>query len=228
LVALAALSQGARVLEIGCGTGKATLPLLERGLDVTCVELGERLAEVARRKLSAFSRVEVVNAAFETWEPREAGFDAVVAFTAFHWVDPAVRYAKSAELLDPAGSLAVVGTKHVLPEDGDPFFVDVQEDYVALRATPQRGDGPPPRPEEVPDLEAEIEASGAFRHVAARRYVWDIVYTADEYVAVLDTYSGHRALEPALRSRLYDRIRRRIDGTVRKTYLATLNIARVR
>src|SRR5438128_6585766 len=68
LVAFAGLEAGSRVLEIGCGTGQATLPLAERGLDVVCVELGEQLAAVARRKLAGFPHVEVVTAAFEDWE----------------------------------------------------------------------------------------------------------------------------------------------------------------
>ena len=122
----------------------------------------------------------------------------------------------------------MVATKHVLPADGDRFFVDVQQDYVELRATDDWAGGPPPHPDAVPDLAAEIDASGLFRDAVARRYVWDVEYTADEYLTVLDTYSGHRALDPALRSELYGRIRRRIDATVRKTYLATLNIARRR
>jgi SAM-dependent methyltransferase len=214
------------MLEIGCGTGQATVALAERGFEITCVELGERLAAVARRNLAAFPTVEVVTAPFETWVPRSADFGAVVAFTSFHWVDPKVRYVKSANMLGQDGSLGLIATKHVLGEDGDPFFVDVQEDYAALRATPQWANGPPPAPDEVPDLAEEIEGSGVFRNVAVRRYEWDVVYAADEYIAVLDTYSGHRALDPEIRSQLYDRIRRRIEGTVRKTYLATLNVAR--
>jgi SAM-dependent methyltransferase len=204
------------------------VPLAERGFEVTCVELGERLAELARAKLAAFPRVEVVTAPFETWEPADADFDAVMAFTAWHWLDPEVRYTKAARLLAPGRPLAVVATKHVLPVGGDRFFVDVQQDYVELRATRDWGDGPPPPPEEVPNLAAEFQASGVLGDVSVRRYLWDVVYTADEYVAVLDTYSGHRALDPAIRSELYERIRRRIDGTVRKTYLATMNVARRR
>jgi hypothetical protein len=57
----------------------------------------------------------------------------------------------------------------------------------------------------------------------------DVTYTAGEYIAVLNTYSGHRALDDETRERLLSRIRRRIDarpeGTVRKTYPAILNIA---
>ena len=46
LAALARLAQAARIVEIGCGTGQATLPLAERGYQITCVELGEQLAAV--------------------------------------------------------------------------------------------------------------------------------------------------------------------------------------
>ena len=57
-----------------------------------------------------------------------------------------------------------------------------------------------------------------------------MTYSAEEYIAVLDTYSPNRAMEPAKRERLFDLIRRRIEATpggrVRKTYLFTLNLAR--
>src|SRR5438445_864574 len=57
-----------RVLEIGPGTCQATLPLAERGLAIVAVELGAALAEIARRNLAEYPRVEVVNADFEEWE----------------------------------------------------------------------------------------------------------------------------------------------------------------
>lgn len=227
LVVLARLRRGARVLEIGCGTGQATIPLAERDLEIVCVELGERLAAVARRNLAGYPNVEVANADFENWQPTGDAFDAVVAFTAFHWVDPGVRYEKSAALLNAGGALAVIATQHVLPEGGDSFFADVQEDYDVVAPDPDNR--APPRPEEVDDLASEIEASGRFRKTAVRRYLWDVTYSADEYIALLETYSGHRALDDDTRQRLYLRIRRRIEarpkGRVTKTSLAALNVA---
>src|SRR5579862_2047686 len=44
MAALARLGSGARLVEIGCGTGQATTFLAERGFQVTCVELGAQLA----------------------------------------------------------------------------------------------------------------------------------------------------------------------------------------
>jgi SAM-dependent methyltransferase len=220
---LARLEPGARILELGPGTGKATLPLAQRGFEIIGVELGEGLANVARRNLAQFPNVEIVTARFEVWEP-DGHFDAVVAFTAFHWIDADAKYAKTARLLREGGSLSVVTTQHVLPEGGDPFWADVQEDYDAV--VPDPDNRPPPRPDEVPDLSEEIEASGSFRSVAVRRYLQDVPYTADEYVAVLDTYSGHRSTPEDQRLRLYERIHRRIGArTVRKTYLFILDVA---
>ncbi len=228
IVTLAGLGEGARVLEIGCGTGQATLPLAERGFEVTCIELGEQLAAVARRKLAPFANVKIVNANFETWESVGERFDAVVAFTAFHWLDPNVRYEKTAGVLDDGGALSIVDTRHVWPEGGDPFWAEVQEDYDAV--APDPNDEAPPRPDAVGELSAEIQSSGRFENVAVRRHLWDVTYSADEYIAVLDTYSGHRTFDDDTRQQLYDRIRRRIaarpSGAVTKTYLATLNVAR--
>jgi SAM-dependent methyltransferase len=217
---LVALAPGPRLLEIGPGPGKATADLVARGYDVTAVELGEGLAALARRNVP---QATIVTADFETWEP-DAPFDAVAAFTAFHWIDPDLRYAKSARLLRPGGALAVVATHHVLPSDGDPFFAEVQADYDAVVPSPDNR--PPPPPEEIVDLRAELDATGLFEPALARRYRWDVASTADEYIAVLDTYSSNRALPEARRQELYRRIRERIgDRTIRKTYLATLTLA---
>jgi len=226
LFELASLDAGSQVLEIGPGTGQATVPLAERGLRLVCVELGERLAALARRKLADFPEVKIVTAPFEVWEPPSGGgFDAVVAFTAFHWIDPDARYAKAARLLRDGGALAVVSTKHVLRPDGETFWMEVQDDYDAV--VPSSENRPPLRPEEVADLSDEIDASGRFRTVAVRRYLWDVSYDARTYIELLDTASGHRAMPEAQRQALYSRIRERIgDRKVSKTLQAILNVAR--
>jgi len=222
IVTLCRVPGTGRVLEIGCGTGQATVPLAERGLEVVCVELGADLAAFAARNLTGFPNVRIVNEPFESWEP-DGEYDAVVSFTAFHWLDPEVRYAKPAQILRPDGALAVVETHHA--RNDDPFWLDVQEDYDAVVPSPDNR--PPPRAEEIGDLSAEIEASGAFRNVAVRRHRWDVRYTADEYIAVLSTYSPNLDLDEERRERLFDRIHRRLakQGSVVKTYVATLNVA---
>jgi SAM-dependent methyltransferase len=206
LVELTGLDRRARVLEIGPGTGKATLPLAGRGMRVTGIELGSSLAAVAQRKLALFPGVQIVNADFETWEPPGTDYDAVVAFTAFHWIKPDVRYTKAAAPLREGGALAVVLARHVLTEGADPFFLEAQADYAAVQAG-----GEPPGPPEA---------------VTERRYQWDVDYTRDAYLDLLATASNHRMLDARTRTQLFDRLRARIgDRTLRSSYLATLDVA---
>lgn len=228
LVELAAIPPRGRVLELGPGPGKATVPLAERGFQITGIELSDALAEIARRKLAPFPNAQIVVEEFETWQPPAEPFDAVVAFTAFHWIEAAVRFSKTAAVLRDTGSLAVVGTHHVRVPGGDEFWVDVQSDYDTF--DPDPNNAPPPFPDDVHDLRDELAASDFFGPVAERRYLDEITYNADEYIDLLGTYSAHRAIEPARRQRLDDAIHRRIEaqpgGTVTKTYLWVLDVAR--
>jgi SAM-dependent methyltransferase len=229
VVRLAGFEPGAAVVEIGCGTGQATRALAERGLAVTCVELGGRLAAIARRNLEAYPQVEVVHADVERWEPPRRDYDAVVAFNSFHWLDPARRYELVARLLRPKGTLAFVEPHHVIPVGGDTIFLDMQEDYRALGLA---GDRPPGPPEDVPDLGGELEASGLFTDMVVRRPLFTSTYTADEFIALMDTASDHRLLPDNVREELHRRKRRRIEarpgGTVELTHVAIVHVARRR
>src|SRR3954452_14216366 len=69
MIAAAGLGADDRRLEIGCASGKATLPLARRGFRITCVEPGSALADEARRNLASFPEVEGVRSTFEDIEP---------------------------------------------------------------------------------------------------------------------------------------------------------------
>jgi trans-aconitate methyltransferase len=147
LVALARLAADARLLEVGCGTGKATIPLADRGFEITALELGPQLAATARRNLADYDRVEVVQQAFEAWRPPQGQrFDCVYSATAWHWIDPTVGYERAWHDLRAGGHLAIWTAEHVLPpEDADPFFRQIQDVYDDI------GEGlPPGTPDPVP------------------------------------------------------------------------------
>jgi len=217
------------VLEIGCGTGKASYPLAQRGCRLVCVELGERLAEIARLNLADFPLVDVITTSFETWEPPAVDFDMVFAASAWHWLDPTTRYGNAARLLKPGGLLALVTGSHAFPKGFDPFFTEIQSCYEAIGKGLRKW--PPPAPDEIPDERQAIESSGLFEDVRVRRYLWAIDYTADSYLDLLSTYSDHIAMNKSKRDILYADIRRRISarpsGLIRKHYLSILHIARL-
>jgi SAM-dependent methyltransferase len=166
LVRLAGLASGDRVIEIGCGTGQATVSLAERGLTITAVGLGAELAAVARRRLARFPSVDVLTTSFEAWEPPGAPFDAVVAFNSLHWIDPQLRYSKPSELLRPGAAMVVGGCLWARPADAERFWVEVQADY---RAVGYEGEPPPP-PEQIGPRHLPAEAGAFFEEVASLRY----------------------------------------------------------
>jgi SAM-dependent methyltransferase len=236
LVQLTHLRPGDHLLEVGPATGKATLPLARRGFRITCVELGSDLAAEARRNLAGFPAVQVVNDAFEDWTPPpQADFALVFAATAWHWLDPAARYRKAWQVLRPRGYLALWSAAHVFPEDWDPFFGEIQTAYEEI------GEGLPegipdsekyPHPADLPDHRTEIDQSGLFTDIAVRHFDWEITYTAEEYISLLDTFSGHIAMDGWKRDHLYSEIRRRLaqrsDGRLRRHWGTVLNVARRR
>ncbi|CAA9531216.1 MAG: hypothetical protein AVDCRST_MAG79-937 [uncultured Thermoleophilia bacterium] len=226
------LRAGDRVLEVGCATGKATMPLARRGVRVTCVELGAALAAGARRNLAGFPQVAVLEGAFEDVRPSaDEPFDLVFAATAWHWLDPAVRFQRAWELLRSGGHLAFWSAAHVFPDGGDPFFAELQEVYEEIGEGLREGEGRP-RPGELPDDRQEIEDSGLFDEVLVRHFDWDVIYDAQAYLDLLDTFSGHIAMQPWQRDRLHAEIRRRLglrpDGRVRRGWGAVLHVARRR
>ena len=232
LVRLAHLRPGDRLLEVGCATGKATVPLARRGYRITCVEVGPALAAQARRNLAGYPAVEIAEGAFETWQPpRQVTFGLVFAATAWHWIDPAVRYPKAWDLLRPGGHLAFWSATHVVPDGGDPFFREIQDVYDEIGESLPAGTSFP-RPGELPDQRAEIEASGLFTGITVRHLDWEATYDADGYIRLLDTFSGHIAMAPWQRARLYGEIRRRLaarpGGRLRRHWGAVLHVARRR
>ena len=230
LVRITGLSAGARLLEVGCATGKATRPLAQRGFRITCIEPGAALAAAARANLAG-SDVEVVEARFEDWTPAGEPFALVFAATAWHWVDPAVRYRRAADVLEPRGHLALWGAGHVIPYDGDPFFDELQDVYDEIGES-RPPDATLPRPQELDDDREEIEASGLFEVVDIKQYDWETVYDAEGYIDLLNTFSGHIAMQNWQRDRLYGEIRRRLaqrpDGLLRRHWGGVLQVARRR
>jgi SAM-dependent methyltransferase len=231
LAALSGVGPGCRVLEIGCGTGQATIPLAELGCEIICVELGANMAAVAKRKMAGFPSVQVVVSGFEDWPLPTEPFDVVFAATAFHWLDPTVRVVKAADALRMGGTLATVSTYHVAGGDTE-LFAEIQSCYerwdptntpFGLRLQPVTA---------IPSDSEELDRSGRFGPATFRRYEWELSYSTSAYIETLMTYSGHRALAPEARTNLLACIAHLIEsrnsGRITKRYMTELRTARRR
>lgn len=101
------------MLEIGAGTGKATIQLARRGYQIRCVEPGENLARILVAKCSCYPNVRVDVTSFEEWTPNEdTKFDLIFCAQAFDYINPKSRYLKCHQLLNQGGYLALFWYEH--------------------------------------------------------------------------------------------------------------------
>ena len=210
---IVARSGAKRALEIGAGTGKATVMFAERGLDIVALEPAAQMAAVLRERVAGM-HVEIVEQTFEATE--RTGFDLVYAAESFHWIEPTVRCAKAARVLWPGGALALITNVKA------PIDPDLRRDFDAAYA--RRFGWPAWSPRHVAETEdkwvRELDASARFGAVHVGRFAWQATYTSAEYVALLDTYTDH-AVRPE-RADLYADIKAAIDrrsGSIEIPYL---------
>jgi len=229
VIALSGIPREGRILEVGCGPGKATLPFARRGYAMLCVELGADLAALARENCRPYPQVKVLHTSFEDWPLEEDAFDLLISAQAWHWIPPEIGYAKAAAALKDTGALALIW--NYSPRPDTPLFHAIQQVY-RQRAPHMTGAGSMPTLGELIERTVtEIDASGLFREVQVRRYPWTERYTADQYVKLLHTFSDHVRLGEDAFQCLCAGVREaiaRFGGVVPKPYLSLLYVANVR
>jgi len=96
------------LLEIGAGSGIATIELAKLGCKVIGIEPGANLAEIAKKQTTQFSNVEIREKTFEELEASDKSFDIVLALTSFHWISEFMKYQKVHSVLKDDGSFGLV------------------------------------------------------------------------------------------------------------------------
>ena len=226
LISMTGIQSDSKILEIGSGTGKATLLLAQRGFSILCVEPGRDLASIAAQNLQDYPRVEFEIVAFEQWHERPSEFNLVMSAQAFHWIPKTIGYAKAARVLKERGRLALLWNMY--PDPTDTIFLDLRKVYEVH--APELAARSSSCEELIQQREADIWESGLFSNVCVKRFPWSVKYNAQQYVGLLGTYSDHLRLSEEKRKNLYEGVIEVIaqhGGTIEEPYLAVLYVAQV-
>jgi ubiquinone/menaquinone biosynthesis C-methylase UbiE len=220
LVTTASIGAGSTVLEVGCGTGQLTDRLARSGFNLTAIDIGPSMIAAARLRL-ATTDVSFQVTPFEELAASEASFDLIVSGTAFHWIDPEVKFHKSAQLLRPGGWLALLATGE---RYDDPLGAELLKMWVA-----RSEDGGAWVKRQLADSEV-IADTGFFAEAVERTHTRRVVRPVDAVVGVENTRAVSLSWRDDVRQGFTDELRRhlRSQTDVHLTQETTLTMARLR
>ncbi len=224
---------GDRALEVGAGTGKATVQFAARWLEIVALEPSPGMAAIASGYCAPYENVTLEQQEFESWAPDPRRFRLLFSAQAWHWIPKEVRYPKALALLETGGALAVFWNRPAW--DSSPLADELAATYQRVAPDLGAGAGPGPMvpaqvsPEWWPDWGRELAAAPGFGPPEHRSYSWREPHTTDSYLRLLQTHSDHIVLEEPRRGRLFDAIAAVIDGrggTLELPYVTDLWMAR--
>lgn len=201
IVQYSGLTEDFNVLEIGCGTGQATLPMGSFGVRLLAIDPGSNLLALAQSKLSDHPRVEFRNCFFEDLDLPSESLDLVISATAFHWIPSEVAYPKTARFLKPEGTLALFW--NMMPT----FDEKIEHGLRAIfdKYEPGLGDASFGKPSGLASDEglAELRACGLFHNIERYWYPWSIRLSGTDFAKLFSTFGNFQALPLERRTQLF-------------------------
>ncbi|MFD7108106.1 class I SAM-dependent methyltransferase [Streptomyces celluloflavus] len=208
---------GARVLDVGAGTGIATGLLRARGARVTAVEPGAAMAAELRAAHPGTPLVRALGDALPFADG--AGFDLVGYAQAWHWTDPARSVPEALRVLRPGGALALWWN---VP-DPDTDWAVAQEARIARRLPGYHRFGV------APDAPALIRGLGLGLRPVHRKLHWTRRVPLDTHLAMLGSRSYFATIGPAAAAPVLAAERAALlevfpDGIVAEAYALELTV----
>jgi protein-L-isoaspartate O-methyltransferase len=223
IVNLAELSESAKILEIGTGTGKATMPFASKGYTIHCLEPGAKLAAVAAKNLRSYPNVTIETIKFEDWQLQESVFDLAIAAQSMHWIAAETGYAKVASSLKQTGKIALFWNWSLSPNSNDEVFQQLDELYQTYFAMQLKT-----FEVEREKHAAELLQSGYFKNLVINEYPFSIQYNTQQYLDLVRTQSDYLILTEANQRTVDNAIANIINtdgGAIVKPYVAVLLMA---
>lgn len=213
IFASCSLNSRSQVLEIGIGTGQATLPFLAVGCQLTAIEPGMNLANVCKEKFSNYPNLHIITGKFEDISLSEASYDLIYSATAFHWIPEVLGYPKVYSLLQENGLFAQFANHpdpYIENPELGPELNRLYEKYFYSfwKNKKIKFSG---FTEEKAKVKAETAKKYGFQDCRYFLFRRIRTFSAKEYVGLLSTYSDHIAIKERIRTEFFSNIEETIN-----------------
>ncbi|WP_432585248.1 class I SAM-dependent methyltransferase [Streptomyces sp. HD1123-B1] len=211
---------GARVADVGAGTGIATALLRERGAEVVAVEPGDGMAAQFR---TALPGVPIVRGDGDALPLATASVDLITYAQAWHWTDTARSVPEALRVLRPGGALALWWNIAAT----DVPWISAQSERIAHHC----GVTPPPPTTRTDDRGAARLAGLEGLRLARRQVRWSRTVSLDLHLSNISSHSAFLVLgEPGTRAFLAEERTHLRDvfpgGEVEESYEVDLLVVR--
>ncbi len=205
VIRFSSLDRNKRALEIGIGTGQATLPFLRTGCKVTAIEIGDKLAQFSREKFAEFKSFEVINQDFESVPLNKDAYDLIYSASAFHWIPQETGLPKVYGLLKSGGVFSWFSNQPAPAEEHTHIHEEFQKVYrkhsqffrenkplPSLQLRRQQAE------EKRLNRSSTLKQYG-FVDVNDKLYYSARTFNAEDYATLISTYSDHKAMPDDIR-----------------------------
>ncbi|NET01849.1 MAG: class I SAM-dependent methyltransferase [Sphaerospermopsis sp. SIO1G2] len=225
-VEIAKLSHNSKILELGCGPGNATISFAQLDFSMVCLEPSPTVCKLAKQNCLSYPNVDIQQITFEEWELKTGKFDAVLAATSFHWMNPKIAYKKAADALKDDGCLILL------------WNMTPQPDYEVYRQLHPVYQTHAPASDRYEDISTQIRTvksfgqnalnSGWFQNLISDYVVCQATYFVDDYLLLLGTLSPYLKLESCIRDVLFSGLREQInhlyEGKIQVSYISAFQV----
>lgn len=189
------LSDNAKCLEIGIGTGQATAPFLDENINVTAIDIGDNLCQFVKEKYKQYPKFTIINNNFMSFDFKNNCFDLIYSATAFHWL-PDNALIKCKNILNDSGVIALFWNHPYPNRINDESNVINRKIYTKYKPSDKI-------PEEFSSKDCnekivKLKQYG-YKNIECKLFQRVRTLSSNEYVMLLNTYSDHIALPAQIR-----------------------------
>jgi ubiquinone/menaquinone biosynthesis C-methylase UbiE len=186
-----------KILDAGCGTGKATLSFAKRGYSTTGLDISRNLISIAEEKSKKLSYTKYIIGSFEKTAFPDSYFDLIISGQAFHWFIPDISYKKAYKILKNDGHLAIFSNRQDYKENL--FLKEVKKLYLKYCSDYNEGTtAKSPR-----EIENYINSTKLFEQIQTRLYLRKLEYSKKKYIKLLNSFSWVYSLEEEAKGKFF-------------------------
>ena len=204
---LVQLNSSCNAVEVGIGSGQATLPILETGCNVTAVEYGKNFTELCLRKFKEYTNFSAVNMRFEDFSCEEQSQDLIYSASAFHWIPEEIGYSKVFGMLKSGGVFARFANHPYKDKGREELYYAIQKLYAIYMPG---ASAPQEYTLDNAKNRANIAGKYGFIGIDYKLYSRTRTFTADEYAELMNTYSGHTTLPNKIKKEFFTKVKGKI------------------